>query len=176
MLYLFFREKRVRSDAGSDHEHAAAAVECVGARGFVFNSPGGGVSGRGMCPCSGRYVFLVSVGLQPGERTIALFSLLCAPGYPVWQVRSASRMSRVSCVAIGPGRWIQSHRQQLREADKVFYAAVAVVDLQGQGAQTAELAQVLSGPANLAGRRIIVARGNMLMDAVSPVPSRSAYA
>lgn len=44
-------------------------------------------------------------------------------------------------------------------------AAVAVVDLQGQGAQTAELAQVMQGPARLAGKHIIIARGNMLMDA-----------
>ena len=54
-------------------------------------------------------------------------------------------------------------------------AAVAVVDLQGQGAQTAELAQVMQGPARLAGKHIIIARGNMLMDAVSALarPSHS---
>jgi hypothetical protein len=45
--------------------------------------------------------------------------------------------------------------------------SVAVVDLQRQGAQTAELAEVLAveGPSRLAGKRIIIAKGNMLMDA-----------
>ena len=46
-------------------------------------------------------------------------------------------------------------------------AAVAVVDLQGKGAHAVELVEVVQGPANLAGRRIVIARGNMLMDAVS---------
>jgi len=41
------------------------------------------------------------------------------------------------------------------------------VDLQGKGAQTAELGQVLRGPASLAGRRIVIAQGSKLYDAVS---------
>jgi hypothetical protein len=46
--------------------------------------------------------------------------------------------------------------------------AVAVVDLQGQGAQTTELAQLMEGPSYLAGKRIRVMRGPMLAyDAVS---------
>lgn len=40
--------------------------------------------------------------------------------------------------------------------------------MQGKGAQTAELTQVLSGPASLAGRHIVIAKGTKLMyDAVS---------
>lgn len=48
-------------------------------------------------------------------------------------------------------------------------AAVAVVDLQGQGAQTTELAQLMQGPAFLAGKRIrVMVPGTMLAyDAVS---------
>lgn len=43
--------------------------------------------------------------------------------------------------------------------------AVAVVDLQGQGTRTAELAEVMQGPASLAGRRVVIAQGDMLYDA-----------
>ena len=41
------------------------------------------------------------------------------------------------------------------------------MDLQGKGAQTAELGQVLRGSASLAGRRIVIAQGSKLYDAVS---------
>eukprot|EP00277_Geminigera_cryophila_P004930 CAMPEP_0179434752 /NCGR_PEP_ID=MMETSP0799-20121207/19006_1 /TAXON_ID=46947 /ORGANISM="Geminigera cryophila, Strain CCMP2564" /LENGTH=184 /DNA_ID=CAMNT_0021213725 /DNA_START=8 /DNA_END=562 /DNA_ORIENTATION=+ len=47
----------------------------------------------------------------------------------------------------------------------IALAAVAVVDLQGKGAQTSELGQVLRGPASLAGRRIVIAQGSKLYDA-----------
>ncbi len=53
--------------------------------------------------------------------------------------------------------------------ERVLLAAVAVVDLHGQGAQTTELAQLMQGPAFLAGKRIrVMVPGTMLAyDAVS---------
>ena len=62
--------------------------------------------------------------------------------------------------------------------ERILPAAVAVVDLQGQGAQTTELAQLMQGPASLAGKRIrVIVPGTMLAyDAVSgpALPPRAA--